>query len=95
MTGPRFDDVVHAPLRLRLCAILATVDSAEFRLVRDSLEVSDSVLSKHVATLERAGYVAVSKHGVAGRVRTSLVLTRAGRDAYEGHVAELRRIVEG
>ena len=36
---------------------LTAVSEAEFATVRDALEVSDSVLSKHLAALEEAGYV--------------------------------------
>lgn len=93
MTEPRFDAVVHAPNRLQICALLAAVDSAEFGAVRDALQVSDSVLSKHVRVLEEAGYVKVKKATVASRQRTWLVLTRAGRSALAGHVAELQRLL--
>ena len=89
---PHFDPVVHAPPRLQVCGLLAAVDSMEFAAVRDALGVSDSVLSKHVKQLEDAGYVRIGKATVASRVRTSLSLTRAGRAAFDAHVAELRRI---
>ena len=92
MTAPRFDAVVHAPLRLQVCAMLAAVDSAEFAVVRDELGVSDSVLSKHVKVLEDAGYAKVRKAVVASRQRTWLSLTKAGRMALAGHVAELQRM---
>jgi DNA-binding MarR family transcriptional regulator len=93
MTLPRFDPVVHAPNRLQICAMLAAVESAEFGTVRDELEVSDSVLSKHVRVLEEAGYVQVKKATVTSRQRTWLSLTKTGRAALEGHVAELQRLL--
>jgi DNA-binding MarR family transcriptional regulator len=89
---PRFDAVVHAPPRLQICGLLAAADSMDFATVRDSVGVSDSVLSKHVKQLEEAGYVKVGKATIASRQRTSLSLTRAGRAAFAAHVAELRRI---
>jgi DNA-binding MarR family transcriptional regulator len=92
--APEFNDLVHAPNRLRICALLAPVGSAEFSTVRQALGVADSVLSKHVAVLHDAGYVEVHKSTCASRVRTSLSLTPAGRAAYEGHVTALRAITE-
>ncbi|WP_222192614.1 transcriptional regulator [Modestobacter italicus] len=89
---PRFDAVVHAPPRLQICGLLAVVDTMEFAAVRDAVQVSDSVLSKHVKQLEEAGYVQVRKSTIASRQRTSLALTKAGRVAFDAHVAELRRI---
>lgn len=89
---PVFDPVIHAPGRLQICAILSSVDDAEFATVRDAIAVSDSVMSKHVKQLEEAGYVAVSKAAAGGRQRTWLSLTAAGRAAFKAHVAELTRL---
>lgn len=88
----RIDEVIHAPVRFSIVATLASVDEAEFSLVRDSVEVSDSVLSKAASTLEAAGYVRVRKGYVGKRPRTWLSLTRAGRAAYQRHLAALRDI---
>jgi DNA-binding MarR family transcriptional regulator len=89
----RFDPLIHAPPRLQICAMLATVENAEFSAVRDTIGISDSVLSKHVRQLEEAGYVALAKATVASRMRTWLSLTRRGKAAFAGHVAELERLV--
>jgi DNA-binding MarR family transcriptional regulator len=90
--APQFDAVIHPPPRLQVCGLLAAVDDMEFGTVRDTVGVSDSVLSKHVKQLEEAGYVRVHKATRASRLRTSLALTAAGREAFDAHVAELRRI---
>ena len=95
MTAPAFDEIIHNPVRLRACAMLAVLDFAAFPVLRDELGVSDSVLSKHLATLESAGYVKLDKATSAGRLRTSVALTSAGRKAYAAHVEALRRIVAG
>lgn len=90
----RIDDVIHSPVRFSVAATLAGVDNAEFRYVRDAVEVSDSVLSKHVTALETAGYVKVKKGYVGKRPRTWLSLTAKGREAYERHLAALRDIAD-
>jgi DNA-binding MarR family transcriptional regulator len=73
--------------------MLSAVQDAEFAVLRETLGVSDSVLSKHLKVLEEAGYLTLTKFTVASRVRTLAALTAAGRRAYAGHVAELRRLV--
>lgn len=90
---PRFDEVIHAPNRLRICAALSAVTEAEFSTLRESLGVSDPVISKHLRTLQEAGYVTLTKPtGRGGRVRTWVSLTAAGRRALEAHIAELHRL---
>lgn len=94
MTTAAFDPVVHAPHRLQVCALLAPLDEAEFSVLRDSVGVSDSVLSKQLRTLEESGYVVLRKRNALGRLRTWVALTRAGRRAFAGHVAALQDIVQ-
>jgi DNA-binding MarR family transcriptional regulator len=94
-TAPELDPVIHAPTRLRIVALLAATEEAEFALVRDSVGVSDSVLSKQAAALEAAGYVKVRKGHVGKRPKTWFSLTRQGRAAYAAHVAALQEIVAG
>jgi len=91
---PGFDPIIHAPARLQLFAILSGVDDMEFGTLRELLQVSDSVLSKHVALLSAAGYVDLRKMAVMGRQRTWLSLTRQGHIAYQGHVSALRSLLD-
>ncbi|MEV6778129.1 transcriptional regulator [Streptomyces syringium] len=94
MTAVALDEIIHPTNRLQICASLASVDALEFSVVRDTLGVSDSVLSKQVKMLQTAGYVAVKKAPLKSRTHTWLSLTPAGREALAGHLAELRRIAD-
>jgi DNA-binding MarR family transcriptional regulator len=87
-----FDELIHAPLRLQICAMLAPVRSLPFSDIRQSLEISDSVLSKHLAALGDAGYVEISRVRVDARSRRLVTLTVPGRTALRGHLAALRAI---
>lgn len=88
----RLDPVIHSPVRLSIVAALAAADKAQFGFVRDTVEVSDSVLSKQVSILEEAGYVKVKKGYVGKFPRTWLSLSAAGRRAFEAHLAALATI---
>jgi DNA-binding MarR family transcriptional regulator len=92
-TSPVFDDVIHAPNRLKICALLATATTAEFATLRDTLAVADSVTSKQLKVLSEAGYVKLSKPtGTGGRAKTWVTLTPAGRKAFVGHLAMLQQM---
>jgi DNA-binding MarR family transcriptional regulator len=92
MTKARFNTVIHVPNRLQICAFLTPLQEAGFQVIRDELDVSDSVLSKHLKQLEEAGYVAFRKAAVNGRQRLWAGLTKSGRKAFSVHVQELTRI---
>jgi DNA-binding MarR family transcriptional regulator len=88
-----FDEVIHPSTRLSIVALLAGADWVEFGFVRDQLGLSDSALSKQLATLEDAGYVSLQRP-TSGRGRRVLArLTNSGRTAFDGHVQALRAIV--
>lgn len=93
MIKPRFDELIHAPTRLSIVALLAASEWATFTFIRDSVGLSDSALSKQLTTLEEAGYIEVNKAFVGKRPRTSARLSIVGRAAFEQHVAALQEIV--
>lgn len=61
--------------------------------MQEQLEVSDSVLSKHLKSLEDANYVVLTKRTELGRQRTWLSLSAEGRKAYTCHVKASQQIV--
>jgi DNA-binding transcriptional ArsR family regulator len=90
--APRFDDLIHARTRLSIVSLLGASDWAEFRFIRESLGLSDSVVSKQLTLLENAGYVKIRKAFVGKRPRTWVKLSPAGRLAFEGHIRMLQEI---
>lgn len=98
MTEPRFDEVIHAPLRLRICGLTRHVDAVGYQRIVDTLEVSPAVVSKHLKVLTEHGYVKVDKTSSLARSDSRKVawvsITDTGRDAFDGHVAMLRQITQ-
>jgi DNA-binding MarR family transcriptional regulator len=91
--GPTFNEVIHAPQRLRICAMLNGAHKVEFRLLQDHLGLSKSALSKHLTLLVDAGYVRQERAVRNSRNRLCLSLTPEGARAYSAHVQALQQIV--
>jgi DNA-binding MarR family transcriptional regulator len=94
VTHPRhqLDAIIHNPTRFSIMAALLPADKAEFSFIRDTVEITDSVLSQHLTALEQAGYVKITKGQVGRRPRTWLSATRAGRAAFHAHLAVLNQL---
>jgi DNA-binding transcriptional ArsR family regulator len=90
--GSKLDPALLEPTRLAIVALLAGTEWAEFAFVRDSVEVSDSTLSKRISALADGGYVEIRKGYVGKRPRTWLNLSAAGRTALSRHIAALQEI---
>jgi DNA-binding MarR family transcriptional regulator len=88
-----FDELLNSPTRLSILAALSRLEDVEFQVLRDSLEVSDSVLSKQATLLEGAGYVRIRKGHVGKRPRTWLSMSADGRAAFGRHVAALHAVL--
>lgn len=74
--------------------MLAAADAIEFSTLRDSLDVSDSVLSKNLKTLTDAGYIKLVKRSARGRQRTWASILPDGRRAPTNHLAALREMTD-
>lgn len=96
MAEARFDELIHAPMRLRICGLLRPVDTMDFAILRDTLGVSDATLSKHLKALTDAGYASTTKSASAARSDarrlTWVGLTPVGRKAFGAHVRALQDI---
>ncbi|MEW2358145.1 transcriptional regulator [Spirillospora sp. NPDC029432] len=94
MSHPRheLDPVIHSPARFSIMALLSSVERADFRFVRDTVQVSDSGLSQHLTTLDKAGYIEIRKGQAGRRTTTWLTATAAGKAAFTAHLETLNRI---
>lgn len=94
MTDPSFDELLHAPQRLRISAILDAASHVEFGELQNRLGISKSALSKHLLRLEESGYVQNVRITVAGRSRLRTSFTKNGREKYRAHKEALQGILQ-
>lgn len=87
-------DALTHPVRFSLVAALNATESVEFGVVRDQLQITDSVLSRQAAQLEELGIVAIRKGYIGKRPRTWLSLTPDGRAQWARHLAALQAIAD-
>ncbi|MEO5778935.1 transcriptional regulator [Arthrobacter oryzae] len=91
----KLNELIHSPVRFSIMAALARAESLDFKDLRDAIQVSDSVLSKQLSVLEKAGYVKIKKAFAGKMPRTSAGLTADGRLDWTGHLQTLRDIAGG
>lgn len=96
MTHPttRLDPAIHQPARLGILTAACETKRIDFVSLRDLLDLTDGNLSRHLATLETAGYVKSEKTFEGRKPRTWISATPAGRKALANEIAALRDIVK-
>ncbi len=94
---PAFNEVIHSPYRLRICALLQPMTELEFGVVKEVLGITDANLSKNLRVLSDAGYIQIRKETSPNRQDrrrlTWIKLTEDGRHAVAAHVAALEQIL--
>lgn len=88
------DETVHQRVRLGLLAVLNESHKADFNFLKQTLNLTDGNLSRHLQVLEAAGYVKITKTFEAKRPRTWAMATKAGRKAFNGEVSALRQLIK-
>lgn len=94
----QLDNVIHQTVRLQIMSSLVALDQGEqvnFTYLRKLLKLTDGNLGAHLTKLEEAGYVKIEKTFIARKPKSFISATGRGRDAFAGHVAALKEIVEG
>lgn len=87
------DEVIHQKVRLGIMSALAAQAEADFRFLKETLNVTDGNLSIHLTKLEEAGYIVSHKEFVRKKPHTTYTPTDRGREAFAGYLAALERIV--
>lgn len=90
---PDIDDVIHAPARLAIVAILNAVEEADFRYLLNATGLTKGNLSTHLSKLEEAGYVQIEKTFRGKMPLTLLRLTPQGRAAFEAYRRNMLRFL--
>jgi DNA-binding MarR family transcriptional regulator len=85
------DRTLHEPSRLIIVTILYAVEQADFLYLLRETGLTKGNLSSHLAKLEEAGYLSISK-SFRGKVpQTVCSLTEAGRKAFRLYREQLKR----
>jgi DNA-binding MarR family transcriptional regulator len=83
------DRLVHEPARLAILTVLASAEEVQFKFLEEALGLTRGNLSSHVAKLEEAGYLTVTKAFEDRVPVTSYRITGRGRKALEGYRAAM------
>ena len=80
-------------VRLGVMAVLLATDAVSFSDLKEVLDLTDGNLASHVAALEKAGYVRVSKQFIGKKPNTTYTATAAGKAAFQQHLAALEQLL--
>ena len=80
-------------VRLGVMAVLMANESVSFNDLKEVLDLTDGNLASHVAALEKAEYVLVSKQFVGKKPNTTYSVTEVGKMAFQQHLVTLEKLL--
>lgn len=89
----KLEDLLLSRSRLGILSMLIGGDEIEFTYLRDQLGLSDGNLSVQLSKLEEAEYIKIKKSFIDRKPRTRCSITNKGRNAMEGLVKHLEKII--
>ena len=88
------DPIIHESARLILVSSLYVVEEADFVYLANRTGFTSGKISSHMAKLEAAGYVDITKEFVGKRPRTTYKLTETGRHEFERYRASIKDLLD-
>ncbi len=82
-------------VRLGIMSALMVNESLDFNGFKELLNVTDGNLASHTRALEKLEYIRVEKSFIGRKPNTRFRITKAGRGAFESHLAALEKLLKG
>lgn len=69
-------------------------DQMDFNSLKELLDLTDGNLATHLKSLEKSGYIAVTKEFVDRKPKTKYMATPGGKDAFVSHIKAIEQLLK-
>ncbi len=88
------DPLLHSQLRLGVMSLLMSVESAEFKYLKEKTNSTAGNLSVQLDKLSEAGYISIQKSFKGKKPLTTCTITPKGIQAFEAYVNVLKQYIK-
>tara|TARA_R110002012_G_scaffold281263_2_gene470274 strand:- start:827 stop:1117 length:291 start_codon:yes stop_codon:yes gene_type:complete len=82
-------------IRLGIMSVLVVNDHADFKELKELLDVTDGNLASHAKALENEEYIRVEKSFIGRKPNTKYIATDVGKLEFKKHIAALEKLLGG
>ena len=80
-------------IRLGIMSILMVNEFADFKTLKELLDVTDGNLASHLKALEKVDYIKIEKSFINRKPNTKYSTTPLGKTEFKNHIKALERII--
>jgi DNA-binding MarR family transcriptional regulator len=81
-------------VRLGIMSILLVNDLVDFGMLKEQLQLTDGNMASHLAALEKAQYITITKKFVGKKPNTTYTVTKEGKKAFNLHIDALEKLIQ-
>lgn len=76
-------------------SVLVVNDHADFKELKELLDVTDGNLASHTKALEKEAYIRVEKSFIGRKPNTKYIATDVGKLEFKKHIEALEKLIGG
>jgi DNA-binding transcriptional ArsR family regulator len=84
------DRIIHEPARAAILAVLYGVESADFKFLLETTQLTKGNLSVHARKLQAAKYLTIEKSFLNNYPHTRYRMTKLGKTAFRAYVEKIK-----
>jgi len=81
-------------VRLGIMSILLVNDVVDFGMLKEQLQLTDGNMASHLAALEKAQYITITKKFVGKKPNTTYTVSKEGKKAFNLHIDALDKLIQ-
>ena len=89
-----FNKVFESRVRLGIMSILLVNEVVDFGTLKEQLQLTDGNMASHLAALEKAQYISITKKFVGKKPNTTYTVTEEGKNAFNMHIDALEKLIQ-
>ncbi|MFD2542167.1 winged helix-turn-helix domain-containing protein [Lacinutrix gracilariae] len=80
-------------IRLGIMSVLMVNEYADFKTLKELLDVTDGNLASHTKALEKVDYISVEKQFIGRKPNTRYAATKLGKLEFKKHIEALEKLI--
>lgn len=89
-----FNKAFESRVRLGIMSILLVNEIVDFGTLKEQLQLTDGNMASHLAALEKAQYISITKKFVGKKPNTTYAVTEEGKKVFNLHVDALEKLIQ-
>ena len=89
-----FNKAFESRVRLGIMSILLVNEVVDFGTLKEQLQLTDGNMASHLAALEKAQYITITKKFVGKKPNTTYTVTKEGKKAFNLHIDALEKLIQ-